>query len=108
MQTVNSTVDVGEFRTSSVTATKLKRVLLAGGVVAGPLFVIVGLNQAFTREGFNLTRHAWSLLANGELGWIQISNFLVTGLLTVACAIGMWRVLRPGRGGTWGPLLVGV
>jgi hypothetical protein len=32
----------------------------------------------------------------------------VTGLLYVACAVGMWRVLRPGRGSGLGPLLVGV
>jgi hypothetical protein len=48
------------------------------------------------------------LLENGALGWIQISNLIVAGLLTLACAIGMWRSLRPGRGGTWGPLLVGI
>ena len=108
MQTVNSRVDVGEFGTSSETATKLTRVLLACGVVAGPLYVVLGLSQALTRDGFDLTRHAWSLLENGELGWIQISNLIVSGLLTLACAIGMWRLLRPGRGGTWGPLLVGL
>jgi hypothetical protein len=31
----------------------------------------------------------------------------VTGVLYLACAVGMWRVLHPGRSGTWGPLLVG-
>jgi len=81
--------------------------LLAGGIVAGPLFLAVWLIQAFTREGFDLGRHPLSLLSLGELGWIQIANFVVTGVLYVACAVGMWRVLRPGPGGTWGPLLVG-
>lgn len=80
---------------------------LACGIVAGPLFIAVGLVQAFTREGFDLSRHPLSLLSLGDLGWIQIANFAVTGLLYVACAAGMRRVLRPGRGGTWGPLLVG-
>jgi hypothetical protein len=87
--------------------TQTKR-LLACGIVAGPLFVAVGLIQAFTREGFDLSRHPLSLLSLGDLGWIQIANFVVTGGLFVACAVGMGRVLRPGRGGTWGPLLVGV
>jgi hypothetical protein len=81
--------------------------LLACGIAAGPLFIAVGLVQAFTREGFDLSHHPLSLLSLGELGWIQIANFVVTGLLYVACAAGMRRVLRPGRGGTWGPLLVG-
>jgi hypothetical membrane protein len=81
--------------------------LLACGIIAGPLFLAAWLIQAFIREGFDLTHHPLSLLSLGELGWIQIANFVVTGLLYVACAVGMWRVLHPGRSGTWGPLLVG-
>ena len=84
------------------------RTLLACGAVAGPLFVIVGFGQAFTRQGFDLTRHPLSVLSNGDLGWLQIANFLVSGLLVVAGAIGMRRALRGGRGGTWGPLLIAV
>jgi Protein of unknown function (DUF998) len=83
------------------------RVLLACGLVAGPLFTVVALLQVFTRDGFDLRRHPLSLLSLGELGWIQIANFTVTGLLVVACALGLRRVLHPGRAGTWGPLLVG-
>jgi hypothetical membrane protein len=89
------------------TATTTTRALLACGVVAGPLYIVVVLIQALTREGFDLTRHPASLLSNGDLGWVQIATFVVSGLLTIACAVGMWRVLHPGRGGTWGPLLVG-
>jgi hypothetical protein len=33
---------------------------------------------------------------------------VVAGPLFAASAVGMRRVLHPGRGGTWGPLLVGV
>jgi hypothetical membrane protein len=87
--------------------TATTRALLAGGVVAGPLFIVVALLQAFTREGFDLRRHPLSLLSNGDLGWIQITNFVVTGLLFLTAAVGMRRVLHPGRGGTWGPLLIG-
>jgi hypothetical protein len=32
----------------------------------------------------------------------------MTGLLSIACALGVRRVLRGSRGGTWGPLLVAV
>jgi hypothetical protein len=81
--------------------------LLACGIVAGPLFLAAWLLQAFTRDGFDPSRHPLSLLSLGELGWIQIANFVVTGVLYVACAFGMWQVLHPGRSGTWGPLLVG-
>jgi hypothetical protein len=82
--------------------------LLACGAVAGPLIILVALMQAFTRPGFEPRRHPLSLLSLGDLGWIQIANFVVAGLLFVACAVGLRRVLRPGRGGTWGPLLIGV
>jgi hypothetical membrane protein len=84
------------------------RRLLACGIVAGPLFLVVWFIQAFTRAGFDLTRHPLSLLSLGDLGWIQIVNFVVSGLLYVAFAVGMRRVLHPGQSGTWGPLLVGV
>src|SRR5438552_359120 len=87
---------------------KLTRVLLLCGVVAGPLYVIVGAIEMLTRPGFDPTRHDLSLMANGDLGWVHIALLVTTGLLVVAGAIGMRRALRGGRGGTWGPLLVGV
>ena len=93
---------------SSETTTKVTRALLACGVVAGPLFVVVAALQVLSRDGFDLARHPLSLLSLGELGWIQITNFVVTGLLAVAFAVGLRQVLHPGRGGTWGPLLLGL
>jgi hypothetical protein len=89
-------------------ATTTTRALLTCGLVAGPLYVVVVVIQMFIRDGFDIRRHAASLLTNGDLGWIQVANFLVTGLLTIAGAVGMRRALRGGRGGTWGPLLLGI
>lgn len=88
-------------------AGRITRSLLGYGIVAGSLYVVVALAQALTRDGFDLKKHAWSLLANGEFGWIQITNFIVAGVMTVAAAVGLHRALAPGRGATWGPLLVG-
>jgi uncharacterized protein DUF998 len=96
--------------TTQITTTAARpatRTLLRCGVVAGPLYLVVGFAQALTREGFDLTRHPFSSLSLGDLGWLQITNFLVAGVLFVAAAAGMRRVLRGGRGGTWGPLLIG-
>ena len=84
------------------------RALLVCGVIAGPIYVAVGLIEILIRPGFDITRHELSLMSLGDLGWIQIANFLATGLLVIAGSTGMRRVLHPGRGGTWGPLLVGV
>jgi Protein of unknown function (DUF998) len=69
--------------------------LLAGGVVAGPLFLAVALIQALVRDGFDLGRHPISLLSLGDLRWIQIAGFVVTGVLCVACAVGMRRGCGP-------------
>jgi hypothetical membrane protein len=69
-------------------------------------FLAAGL-QAFTVDGFDLRRHPLSLLSVGEHGWIQIANFVISGALVLACAVGLRRPLHPGRGGTWGPGLVG-
>ena len=67
--------------------------LLGWGLVAGPLYVTVSLAQALSRPGFDLTRHAWSLLENGRLGWIQIANLVLTGLMVTAFAAGVRRAL---------------
>jgi hypothetical membrane protein len=77
-------------------------------MIAGPLYVIVGLMQMAIRPGFDITRHSLSLLANGDLGWIQILNFLVTGLLLVAGALGVRRALQSGPGSTWAPRMLGL
>lgn len=78
------------------------RALLAAGVVGGPLFVGVTLAQMLTRDGFDPRLHPLSLLSIGGPGWIQIINFIVAGVLFVACAVGMRQVLHPGRASTLG------
>lgn len=82
--------------------------LLLGSLVAGPLYMIISLLQAATRANFSLSRHPLSLLTQGDMGWLQVTNFIVTGLLTTAGAFGMRRVLTAGIGRFWGPLLIGV
>ena len=94
--------------TATLPATRIStRALLTGGAVAGPLYVATWLIQAFTREAFDITRHPASLLANGGPGWIQTTNFIVSGLLTIAAAVGLRRVMPPASPGrVWGPRLV--
>jgi Protein of unknown function (DUF998) len=84
------------------------RALLTCGVIGGPLFIAVVVIQELTREGFDPKKHALSQLSLGDLGWLQIANFIVSGLLFVACAVGMRRVLRGSPAGTWGPRLFGI
>ncbi|GAA2337607.1 DUF998 domain-containing protein [Dactylosporangium salmoneum] len=87
-----------------IRANRITRSLLGYGVLAGPFYVAVSLAQALTREGFDLGRHSWSLLANGSLGWVQVTNFVLTGLMVIAAAVGLARAV-PSR---WAPRLVGV
>ena len=86
--------------------TSLDRTLLTAGTLAGPVYIGLGLAQALLRPGFDITRHDLSLLANGELGWIQVGNFLLSGVLVIAGAMGLRNRLHAGRGRTWGPLLL--
>jgi hypothetical membrane protein len=89
-------------------ATRVTRSLLGYGVIAGPFYVAVSLAQALTRDGFRLDKHSWSLLENGSLGWIQVANFIITGLMTVAAAVGLRRAMTAGRGRRWAPSLIAV
>jgi hypothetical protein len=70
------------------------RSLLICGVLAGPIYLAVGIAQGLLRDGFDFERHPLSVLANGPGGWVQTANFVVTGLLVVAAAVGFQRVLR--------------
>jgi hypothetical protein len=90
--------------TTTTSAARSRR-LLTAGVVAAPLYIAVWLTQAFTREAFDLTRHPASLLANGDLGWIQTTNFVVAGVLSILAAVGLRGALT-GKGRTWGPRLL--
>ena len=84
------------------------KTLLIAGVVAGPMYLLVSLILALTRQGFDPVRHPASLLSLGDGGWIQILNFVLTGILYIVLAIGLKRILR-GVGQKWVPLLfVGV
>lgn len=84
------------------------RSLLTCLVVASPLWALVSLTQAATRDGFDITHHPLSALSNGSLGWLQIANFLVAGVLLTLGATGLRRAMDGTPGGTWAPRLVRV
>jgi len=74
---------------------------MMAGIIAGPFFIVVALLQAFTRQGFDWVRHPASMLSLGELGWIQIANFVLTGIFFILCGIGLSGVLKEGIGRKW-------
>ena len=83
--TDNKTLD----RSAAVT-----RSLLGYGIIVGPIYLLVGIAQGLVREGFSFARHALSVLANGPGGWVQVANLAVCGLMVIAAAIGIQRVIR--------------
>jgi len=70
------------------------RWLLAAGALAGPLFVGTFLVAGALRAHYNPLRHPVSSLELGDHGWVQHTNFIVAGLLTLALAAGLRRALR--------------
>lgn len=82
------------------------RACLTGGVVATPVFFAVALTLAVTRDGFQLGPHMISQLATGELGWVQMANFVLTGALFVLASRGLARTWNEGIGRVWIPRLV--
>ncbi|MFC3999398.1 DUF998 domain-containing protein [Nocardiopsis sediminis] len=82
------------------------RALLACGF-APLLFVGVILGLGGLAPGYDPWNRWGSELANGPLGWVQITNFVVTGALTIAFAVGVRRALGTGRGAAAIPVLTG-
>ena len=97
--------------TTGVQATQSKllaRPLLWFGVVGPPLFVLVFLLDGFIHPRYNAVSDLVSELSRGELGWLQIANFLVLAVAMLAFAVGVrWGVER-GVGSGTGSLLFAV
>jgi hypothetical membrane protein len=84
------------------------RLLLLAGIAAGIVFIAVTAVEIVARPGFDIKRHAVSVLSLGERGWVMIATFIVSGLLTLFFAIGMHQTLARGWIGTLGPILIGI
>ncbi|GHO90270.1 hypothetical protein KSF_003180 [Reticulibacter mediterranei] len=84
------------------------QLLLACGAIGPLLNTVVILVLGATRPGYNPWRIPDSNLELGVGGWMQISNYIVTGALLLAFAIGLRLRLCTGRGSTWGPILLGI
>jgi hypothetical protein len=72
----------------------LRRVLVACGMAAGPVFLAAATAEGAARAGYEPVRHPISGLALGPGGWRQRANFAVSGALYLAGAVGL---ARPGR-----------
>lgn len=92
--------------TSTARPRSLTRLLLVCGLL-GPLqFTLLYLVEGATRQGYDPMRNAVSALSLTDAGWVDIVSLVANGLLLIAFAIGIRRVLRC-RGVGWRPLLLG-
>lgn len=82
------------------------RSMLGWGVLAGPIYLAVGLGQATIRDGFDLASHPLSLLMLGEGGWIQTANLIATGVFVAVAAVGFRRVMGATQSGPAAGVLV--
>jgi len=95
--------------TSTVTGTctsaqRVTKSLLGYGVLAGVVFEASVIIQGLTRHGFRIAHDDASLLANGPLGWVQVTTFLVTGVMTITAAVGLHRAMAS----RWAPRLIAI
>lgn len=82
--------------------------LVTCGAFVAPMFYLLAVLQLAVRQDFDIRRLPLSYLSIGRLGWIQDFNFFITGVLAVACAIGLKGILRQSKGGRSIYLLVGL
>lgn len=71
-----------------------QRTLLGCGIVGPTLFVVVLLVEGALRPGYDPTYHVGSALSLGDRSWIQIANFVLSGALVMAYAVGIHQSLR--------------
>lgn len=82
------------------------RSMLGWGVLAGPIYLGVGLVLAVNRAGFDLSEHALSLLMLGDGGWMQRVNLLASGLICGVAAVGFGRAMSRTGTSSRAPMLL--
>ncbi|MGB4847399.1 MAG: DUF998 domain-containing protein, partial [Saprospiraceae bacterium] len=76
----------------------MPKALLLFGLVACPLFMVTVLIEGAVRPGYNSFLFPLSSLSIGVTGWIQIANFIITGILIIIFSIGLSRVFNSVKG----------
>jgi hypothetical membrane protein len=81
------------------------RALLACGLIGAVLFNATYFVAGALRPGYDTVRDTISDLSLGPAGWVQITNFVVFGLLVIAFAAGLRISLASGPVAAWVPAL---
>ncbi|CAM3476965.1 DUF998 domain-containing protein [Occultella aeris] len=82
--------------------------LTTTAALAGPFFFASSALQALARDGFDIRVHPLSQLATGDLGWIQLATFVLTGLAAGGLAVAHRRLVTTGAGSRIIPVFLAV
>jgi hypothetical protein len=92
---------------NNITAYKNRRKISACAGIIGPmLFVGVFTIEGWLRSGYHPLGMYVSALSLGTRGWIQITNFIVFGLLLLIFTLGVASEFQNGKASKAGPLLL--
>jgi Protein of unknown function (DUF998) len=75
-------------------------------MTAPALFVALFTAQGWMRAGYDPASMFVSELSLGPWGWVQIANFVITGLLLIWFASGVRAIFPAGKAARVGPLLL--
>ncbi len=84
------------------------RRLALAGIFGPPFFVVVFLILGLIKPGYDPVSRYVSEGSIGDLGWVQILNFLIFGPALVIFAIGLWQGFGDRLSGRIGSALIGV
>ncbi len=87
---------------------EITRRLALAGVIGPPLFVFVFLIDGFIKRGYDPVTTTVSEASIGELGWVQIANFLVFGATVLALSLGLWLGFGDRVSGRIGSVFMGI
>jgi hypothetical protein len=86
---------------------KKTKLLLICGPAGSILFTVMFLIQGAIREDYTALRFPISSLSIGNAGWIQISNFIISGTLIFLFAFGLRQSTLLLKGSLWTSRLIG-
>ncbi|MGV9985779.1 DUF998 domain-containing protein [Streptomyces olivaceus] len=75
-------------------AMTIQRGLLRGGAVGSALFIVIFLINDMVKPDYDPVRDAVSEAEIGSGGWLQIANFIVSGLLITASSVAVAKAVN--------------
>lgn len=84
----------------------MKKIAAWSGIIAPVLFVLVFTIEGLLRTGYHPREIFISALSLGPRGWIQITNFMIFGVLLFVFSRGVASEFQSGKASRSGPVLL--